>query len=489
MGYLRYHVNHPDHTWQLPNMSAFIHENFLLSNSFSETLYHRFAAKMPIIDYHCHLPPARIASDHRFTNITELWLEDDHYKWRVMRTLGISEHFCTGQADDKEKFLKFASIMPQLYRNPIYHWTHMELKRYFDIDTLLSTETAEAIWTECNEKLALPEFSCRHLLLKSNVEIVCTTDNPLDDLSHHKACASDSSFPVSILPTWRPDAALDIRSSDNFITWVNQLSETTATDVHHFDGYLEALRIRLNYFHDSGCRLSDHGLDPIFGNNYRTDEIELIYAKALRGNSISPEEHAMFQSAMLFELGKLYHEKGWVQQYHIGALRKSNHRQEKALGGSKGFDSIGDWSIAEALSAALNRLDVIDSLPRTIIYSLNPKDNEAVASIAGSFQDGEITGKIQMGSGWWFLDQLDGMIRNLEAQSQLGVLSCFIGMLTDSRSMTSYVRHEYFRRLLCDLLGRDLKEGKIPNDMENVGKMVSNICYHNARSYFRFPKL
>lgn len=466
-----------------------ITDNFLLQSREAEQLYHDYAAAMPIIDYHCHLPPEQIADNYQFRNISDLWLCDDHYKWRVMRTLGIGEEFCTGDAPDKDKFLKLAWAMPQLIRNPVYHWAQLELKRYFGIDELLTPTTAESIWQRCNELLSSPDYSCRGLMKQSNVKLVCTTDDPLSTLDAHTSCAADGSFATAVLPTFRPDPAINIEQGELFNRWVDELAAITGDSIDDYASFLAALEKRVEFFHAHGCRISDHGLEPICGESFSEDEIPAIFANARAEKPLSASEIAKFKSAMLFELGTMYHKRGWTQQYHIGALRACNSRMVERVGHAKGYDSIADRPIAEALSALLDRLNQSEQLPKTILYNLNPSDNEVIATMAGNFQDGETRGKIQMGSGWWFLDQKDGMERQIESLSQLGVLSCFVGMLTDSRSFTSYVRHEYFRRILCNTLGRDMAEGLIPKDMSHIGGIVKDICYNNAVDYFGFDSV
>jgi len=465
----------------------FITENFLLQNDTAVALYHEYAAKMPIIDYHCHLPPDQIAHDHRFDNLTQIWLNGDHYKWRVMRANGVAERYCTGDASDWEKFEKWAQTVPATLRNPLYHWTHLELNRPFGInDRLLGPDTAEGIWEQCNAKLAEPGFSARGIMKQMNVVLVCTTDDPVDDLAHHAAIAADPSFDIQVLPAFRPDKGMAVDKPEVFNAWVDRLSAAADIDINDFAAFLEAIRRRHDWFHSRGCRLSDHGIETFCAADYRDAEIETIFRKARGGIRPTAEEVLKFQSAMLFEFALLDHEKGWTQQYHFGALRNNNARAFQAVGPDAGFDSMGDWPVAEAMSRFLDRLDRDDRLARTIVYNINPVHNDLVATMLGNFQDGSAPGKMQFGSGWWFLDQKDGMERQLETLSNQGLLSRFVGMLTDSRSFLSYTRHEYFRRILCNLLGTEIEQGLLPGDLSLVGPTVQDICYRNAARYFGF---
>jgi glucuronate isomerase len=465
----------------------FITENFLLHNKTAVELYHDYAKAQPIIDYHCHLPPKEIAENRKFDNLTQIWLYGDHYKWRAMRTNGVDERYCTGNASDWEKFLAWAETVPKTLRNPLYHWTHMELKRPFGIsDKLLNKDNARAIWETCNAKLALDEFSTRGLMRQMNVRLVCTTDDPVDSLEYHQSLRQDAGFNIRVLPAFRPDKGMAIESGAGFREWVSKLATAANIEINHFPDYLGALRKRRDFFHAQGCRLSDHGIETAYAEDYTQTEINAIFKKALAGTPIAPNEVVKFKSAMLYELGLMYHEKGWVQQFHIGALRNNNSRMFRTLGPDTGFDSIGDFEIARPLAKLLSRLDDENKLAKTILYNLNPRDNELIATMIGNFQDGSVAGKMQYGSAWWFLDQLDGMQNQLEALSNMGLLSRFIGMLTDSRSFLSYPRHDYFRRLLCSLLGEDMEKGLIPNDKALVGKMVADICFDNANAYFGF---
>ena len=469
------------------NSRPFIHEDFLLDTPAARELYHRHAADLPIIDYHCHLPPKEIADNIRWDNIATLWLGGDHYKWRAMRTAGVNERFCTGDAPHWEKFEQYAATMPKLLRNPLYHWSHIELARYFGIsDRLLNPETARGIYDHCNSLLAQPDFSCRGLMKKSKVEVVCTTDDPVDSLEHHAAIAADASFDIQVRPTWRPDKALIIDQPAAFAAWIEALENASGNSISTLSDLMQALQNRHDFFASRGCRLSDRGVDTIWAEDCTESEAASIFAKARAGGSVTPDEAVRYKSYLLHELAVMDAAKGWTMQIHYGAIRNNNTRMKKLLGPDCGFDSIGDLPVATALAKHLDRLDHAGSLPKTIIYNLNPRDNELVATMLGNFQDGITAGKIQFGSGWWFLDQLDGMKRQIESISQLGLLSQFVGMLTDSRSFLSYTRHEYFRRLLCNILGNDIQRGLLPSDFALVGKMVEDISYHNARRYFGF---
>jgi glucuronate isomerase len=466
----------------------FITENFLLQNDRAVELYHGYARDLPIIDYHCHLPPAQVAEDRRFENLTQIWLHGDHYKWRAMRAAGVAERFCTGNASDREKFQKWAETVPQTLRNPLYHWTHLELKRPLGIrDRLLGPETAEGIWHEANAALARPEFSARGIMRQMNVVLICTTDDPVDTLEHHRAIAADRSFAIRVLPAFRPDRAMAVESSAAFNAWVQQLAERSGIDVgDSFDRFIEALRQRHDYFHSVGCRLSDHGLDTFYAADYTHAEIVALFHRLHRGEKLSAAEVGQFKSAMLYELAVMNAEKGWVQQFHFGALRNNNTRMFQAIGPDTGFDSMGDGDVARPMSRFFDRLERHGRLAKTILYNLNPIHNDVVATMMGNFQDGVTPGKMQYGSGWWFLDQKDGMERQLNSLSNQGLLSRFVGMLTDSRSFLSYTRHEYFRRILCNRLGTEIEQGLLPNEPELIGSMVRDICYGNAARYFGF---
>ncbi len=466
-------------------MKKFMDENFLLQTATAQELYHNHAAKMPIFDYHCHINPKEIAEDKQFENITQIWLYGDHYKWRAMRANGVDEKYCTGNAPDWEKFEKWAETVPYTLRNPLFHWTHLELKKFFGIDKILSPETAKEIWEECNAKLQTLEYSVRNIIRKANVQTICTTDDPIDSLEYHRQI-KESGFEVNVLPAWRPDKAMAVENVNSFNEYVDKLAIAADTKINSFEEFMKAIDKRHQFFHDNGCRLSDHGLETAIAEDYTADEISAIFSKIRSGGSLTEAEILKFKSCMLFEFGILDHSRGWTQQFHIGALRNNSTRLFKQLGPDTGFDSIGDFEIARPVSKLLDRLDRNNQLAKTIIYNLNPRDNDLIATMIGNFQDGSVPGKMQFGSGWWFLDQKDGMERQMNALSNLGLLSRFVGMLTDSRSFLSYTRHEYFRRTLCNLLGNDVENGEIPDDMNLLGQMVENICFNNAREYFNF---
>ncbi|MCE9846672.1 glucuronate isomerase [Aeromonas allosaccharophila] len=459
-------------------------DDFLLDTEFSRQLYHGFAAGQPIFDYHCHLPPALIAEDHSFANLYEIWLKGDHYKWRAMRSNGVDERFCTGDADDYAKFLAWASTVPQTIGNPLYHWTHLELKRPFGLTgKLLGPQTAREVWDFCNDKLAQPEFSARGIMRQMNVKMVGTTDDPVDDLSHHAAIAADSGFGIKVLPSWRPDKAFNIEA-DGFIDYLTQLGEVSDIEIRHFADLTGALGLRLDHFAAHGCKIADHALDEVLFGQASEAELDAMLACRLRGESLDQADVAAFKTAVLIYLAGEYKRRNWVQQYHIGALRNNNSRRLLSLGPDTGFDSINDAPMARALSQLLDAQDSQDALPKTILYCLNPRDNEVLGTMIGNFQGGNIPGKMQFGSGWWFNDQKDGMERQLTQLAQLGLLSRFVGMLTDSRSFLSYTRHEYFRRILCRMIGRWVAEGEAPADLALLGAMVENISFNNARDYF-----
>ena len=466
-------------------MKKFLDENFLLQTKTAQQLYHDFAKEMPIIDYHCHLPPDQIAEDTRFENISQIWLHGDHYKWRAMRTNGIDEAYCTGNKSDSEKFQKWAETVPYTLRNPLYHWTHLELQRYFNIHEILSGDNAMDIYTHCTQKLQTPEFSVRNLLRKMNVVNVCTTDDPIDSLEHHQKLKRDN-FEINVLPAFRPDKAMNADDPQELKNYISKLEEVSGISVSNYDDYLKALRSRHDYFAENGCAVSDHGLENIFAGDYTDQEIRNIFHSLRNGKTVTPAEILKFKSALLFEFALWDHEKGWVQQYHLGALRSNNTRKLRELGSDTGWDSIGDFSQARSLSKFLNKLDQEDHLAKTIIYNLNPADNELIASMIGNFNDGSVAGKIQFGSAWWFLDQKDGMVKQLNTLSNMGLLSRFVGMITDSRSFLSYPRHEYFRRILCNLIGNDVENGELPGDMKWLGQTVQDISYYNAKTYFNF---
>jgi glucuronate isomerase len=464
----------------------FIKENFLLSNKTVEKLYHDYAKDQPIVDYHCHLSVQEIAENKKYENMTIIWLSGDHYKWRALRANGIDEKFITGNASDKEKFLKWTETVPYTIKNPLYHWTHMELKRPFGIsDRLLNPETAESIWNECNSLLEKDEFSAQGILKQMNVEVVCTTDDPVDSLEYHKAIKKKP-FGTKVIPTFRPDKAMAVENQEEFHVWLSKLEKAAGISIANYDNYLDALRQRHNYFHENGCRISDHGIETAYAEDYTELEIKIIFEKILAKKELDTTEILKFKSVMMCEFGIMDFEKGWVQQFHMGALRNNNSRKFRTLGADTGVDSIGDFEIAKPLAKYLNRLDDVNKLARTILYNLNPRDNELMSAMTGNFQDGTIVGKLQYGSAWWFLDQKNGMERQIEALSNMGLLSRFVGMLTDSRSFLSFPRHEYFRRILCNILGDEIERGLIPNDINLIGNMVADISYRNARSYFDF---
>ncbi|MEG1563255.1 MAG: glucuronate isomerase [Bacteroides sp.] len=468
-------------------MKNFMDKNFLLHTETEQKLYHEHAAKMPIIDYHCHLNPQWVADDHRFSSLTEIWLGGDHYKWRAMRANGVSEQYCTGkETSDWEKFEKWAETVPYTLRNPLYHWTHLELKTAFGIHQTLSTKTAREIYDECNEKLALPGYSARGMMRRYRVETVCTTDDPIDSLQYHQQ-TRESGFEIKMLPTWRPDKAMAVEVPADFRTYMEKLSEVSGVTISCFDDMVAALRVRHDFFAAQGCKLSDHGIEEFYAENYTDAQINKIFNQVYGGTELNRQEIHTFKSAMLVLFGEMDYEKGWTQQFHYGAIRNNNTKMFKRMGADTGFDSIGEFATAQAMSKFLDRLNSRNKLAKTILYNLNPCANEVLATMMGNFQDGSVAGKMQFGSGWWFLDQKDGMEKQLNALSALGLLSRFVGMLTDSRSFLSYPRHEYFRRTLCHLIGRDLENGEIPlSELERVNQMIEDISYYNAKTFFRF---
>ena len=464
-------------------VKAFLSEDFLLQSETARILYHEYAVKMLIYDYHCHLPPQQIAEDMQFENLTQVWLYGDHYKWRAMRTNGVDEKYCTGDASDREKFMKWAQTVPYCLRNPLYHWTHLELKRYFGVEKLLSGETAEEIYKKCSSMLGTPDYSVRNLLRKMNVKVICTTEDPLDSLEHHQKIRQDG-FEITVHTCWRPDKAMAVEDIGGLNKWIDKLAELTDIEIKSFKAYLEAIEKRHEFFHKMGCRLSDHGIETAYAEDYKTSQIEDIFQKIRAGKTIDSADQLCFRSAMMYELAIMDYEKGWVQQLHIGALRNNNTRLLRTLGPDTGFDSILDIEVARSLARFLDKLDTDNKLAKTVLYNLNPRDNELMATMIGNFQDGSVPGKLQYGSAWWFLDNKDGMESQMRALSNMGLLSRFVGMVTDSRSFLSYPRHEYFRRILCNLIGRDVENGELPNDMKWLGKAVQDICYNNASNYF-----
>lgn len=469
-------------------MKKFLDEHFLLTNNTAKRLYHDYAKKMPVIDYHCHLPPAQIAADTTFGTLTQAWLYGDHYKWRAMRTNGINENYCTGNKSDWEKFEKWAATVPYTLRNPLYHWTHLELQRYFDIYDILSPATAKDIYYNASAQLETPAFSTRNLLRKMNVALVCTTDDPADTLEYHQQLRQDG-FEVPILPAFRPDQAMNVDDPEKYNSYLGKLEEASGITIDTYADLLDALKSRHDFFATQGCSVSDHGIEEIYAEDFQEKDINAIFLKVRSGNKLTLQEARQIKSALLLQLAEWDWEKGWVQQYHLGALRNNNSRMMHLLGPDTGWDSIGDFSQAKALAKFLDRLDSQDKLAKTILYNLNPADNELLATMIGNFNDGSVAGKVQFGSAWWFLDQKDGMIKQINALSNMGLLSRFVGMLTDSRSFLSYPRHEYFRRIVCELFGQEVENGELPNDVEWIGKVVKDICYYNAQQYFNWKEL
>ena len=468
-------------------MTNFIEEDFLLENSIAKELYERYAKDMPIIDYHCHLPVQDIAEDRQFKNLTEIRIAGDHYKWRAMRALGIEEKYITGNSSDEEKFQKWAETIPYTMRNPLYHWTHLELQRYFGITDLLNEKNAKKIYNQCNSLLATKAYSTRNLLKKMNVKVVCTTDDPADDLRHHKKIAEDG-FEVKVLPTFRPDGLLNIES-DDFAAYLKRIGNQTKVDIKDFDSLIKAVASRIEYFHQHGCRLSDHGLERMLAEDFTKDEIDNLLKKKLEGENLATEESEKYQSALMLKLGSLYAERNWTMQLHLGPVRDTNSKLLNQIGKDAGVDSIGDLNQAKPLAKFLDTLNRNEDLPKTILYNVNPSDNEVMATMAGNFMSNSRKGKIQHGSAWWFLDQKEGMEKQLNSLSNMGLISCFVGMLTDSRSFLSVPRHEYFRRVLCNLFGKDIENKELPEDIEWIGKIIKDICYYNAESYFEFPEM
>ncbi len=468
---------------------TFLSEDFLLENETAIRLYHEYAKDMPVIDYHNHLPPDQIATNKNFINLTEIWLKGDHYKWRAMRANGVAEKYITGEeTDDKTKFMYWAETVPYTMRNPLYHWTHMELRKPFGIKKILSTDTAEEIYDQASEMLQTPDFSTQRLLARANVKALCTTDDPTDSLEYHKALAK-SSFEIDIRPTFRPDKAMDPTDPIAYRDYIDQLGNVADIEIVHFIDLLEALQRRHQHFHDHGCRLSDHGLETFYATDYQDHEIENNFSRLRYGQPLSQHEQNQLRSALLYHLAIMDHEKGWSQQFHIGAIRNNNGHIIRLLGKDAGCDSIGDWNHTVAMSKFFDRLSSEEKLTQTIVYNLNPRDNETFATMMGNFNDGNIPGKMQFGTAWWFMDQKLGMIDQMNVLSNMGLLSRFVGMLTDSRSFLSFSRHEYFRRILCNLLGTDMEKGELPDDIQWIGKMVQDICYYNAQKYFAFEEI
>ncbi|MCA6495472.1 MAG: glucuronate isomerase [Chitinophagaceae bacterium] len=469
-------------------MRPFLDDDFLLNNETAKALYHQYAKDLPIIDYHNHLSPEAIAQDVNYENITQLWLNGDHYKWRAMRANGVDESYITGNRSDREKFEQWARTVPYTLRNPLFHWTHLELRRYFGITEQLNEKTANSIYDQINALLSSKEYSVTGLLEKMNVRLLCTTDDPIDSLAHHQTIRQQDS-PIRVLPAFRPDKAMEVEDASQFNSYLQKLEAAADASIGTYGDFLKALKKRHAFFVANGCSVSDHGLESIVAEDYREQEIVAIFQQIRNGKNLSREEKDKFRSAMLIQFAEWDWEKGFVQQYHLGAMRNNNTRRLRELGADSGWDSIGDFSQARALSKFLNKLDSNNTLTKTILYNLNPADNEVFATMIGNFNDGSIAGKIQWGSGWWFLDQKDGMTRQLNTLSNMGLLSRFVGMLTDSRSFLSFPRHEYFRRILCNLLGEDVEKGELPDDMHWIGKIVQDICYHNTRNYFNWQEL
>jgi glucuronate isomerase len=469
-------------------MKQFLDENFLLSNATAQRLYHEYAKDMPIIDYHNHLPPDEMAADKNFENISKVWLNGDHYKWRAMRANGVEEDYITGDKSDWEKFRAWSATVPYTLRNPLYHWTHLELQRYFDIHDILNADTAKKIYDQTSAKLQTKEYSVRGLLEKMNVKLICTTDDPVDNLEYHQQIKKDN-WSTKVLPAFRPDKAMNVDDANTFNNYLTGLEKAADVSISTYNDYLAALKKRHNYFVANNCSVSDHGLEEIYAEDYTATEIAGIFAKIRSGGALSLEENRKFKSAMLVTFAEWDWEKGFVQQYHLGALRNNNSRMLKQLGPDTGWDSVGDFSQAKALAKFLDRLDRDNKLAKTIIYNLNPADNELFATMIGNFNDGTAAGKIQWGSSWWFLDQKDGMTKQINALSNMGLLSRFIGMLTDSRSFLSFPRHEYFRRLLCNLFGEEIENGELPNDIDWIGKVIKDICFNNVKNYFNWQHI
>lgn len=467
-------------------MKQFMDKDFLLQTDVARELYHNHAERLPIIDYHCHLNPREVAEDHRFRSITELWLGGDHYKWRAMRANGIDERYITGGADDWEKFSKWAETVSCAFRNPLYHWTHLELRTAFGVNDLLNPDTARKIYDICNEKLAQPEFSARGLMRRYNVETVCTTDDPADTLEYHEQ-TRNSGFEIKMLPAWRPDKAMAVENPADYKAYAERLSAAAGMEIRSYSDLLEALRKRHEFFAAHGCRLSDHGIDRFYADPYTDSEVARIFDRVMNGAAPDEEETSKFRSAMLYEFAVMDAEAGWTQQFHYGPIRNNNSRMFARIGPDGGFDSIGEFATARPMARFFDRLDSEGRLAKTIVYNLNPAANDMVATMIGNFQDGSVPGKMQWGSGWWFADQKDGIEKQLNTLSLQGLLSRFVGMLTDSRSFLSYPRHEYFRRVLCNLIGRDVENGELPAaEMPRISRMVEAVCYYNAKRYFGF---
>ena len=468
-------------------MRKFLDESFFLKTKTAQKLYHEYAKEMPVIDYHCHLSPQQIADDIRFENLTQAWLYGDHYKWRAMRTNGVGEEYCSGTKSDWEKFQKWGETVPYTLRNPLYHWTHLELRRYFGVTDVLNPVTAKKIYDECSEILRTTSYSTRNLLRRMNVKLICTTDDPIDSLDHHLKL-KDNGFEIPILPAFRPDNAMNTNDPENLLTYINKLEQVTDISISSFDDYLNALHRRHDFFASAGCSVSDHGLEEIYADDFTHSEIGGLFNTVRNGKMLNDEQQRKFRSALLFHFAEWDWEKGWVQQFHLGALRNNNSKMFQASGKDTGHDSIGDFAQARSLAKFLDKLDQNNKLTKTILYNLNPADNELMSTMTGNFNDGSVAGKIQWGSAWWFLDQKDGMVKQLNTLSNMSLLSRFIGMLTDSRSFLAYPRHEYFRRILCDLFGDEIEHGELPNDIDWISKVIKDICFYNAVNYFNWQQ-
>ncbi len=466
--------------------NTFLTDDFLLYNETAIKLYNQYAKNQPIIDYHCHLSPKDIAADRQFENLTQIWIEGDHYKWRAMRANGVDEKYITGNATDFEKFQKWAETVPKTLRNPLYHWTHLELKNYFGIEKLLNPDTAEEIYIEASALLQKPEFSVKNLLRKMNVQMVGTTDDPTDDLQYHQEIQNQA-FEIMVLPSFRPDKAVNIENKLVFNNWINDLESVAGTKIKSYQELLVVLKARHDYFHALGCRISDHGLDTFYGEAYSQTEVNVIFEKAIQKGDLTTNEIQKYKSAILFDLAVMDFEKGWTQQFHVGAIRNNNSKMMKSIGPDTGFDSIGDMNHAESMSKFFDKLNYNNTLTKTIVYNLNPKDNEVFAAMAANFNEAPIKGKVQYGAAWWFLDQKDGIEKQLNVLSNFGLLPNFIGMLTDSRSFLSFPRHDYFRRILCNIMGEEVEKNQLPNDLPFIGNTILDICYKNSLNFFNFP--
>jgi glucuronate isomerase len=467
-------------------MRQFMDKDFLLQTDTARMLFHEHADSLPIIDYHCHLVPKMITDDYRFRSITELWLGGDHYKWRAMRANGVNEKYITGSADDWSKFQKWAETIPYTFRNPLYHWTHLELKTAFGIDKILNPGTAREIYDQCNEMIQQPEFSARNLMRRYKVETVCTTDDPTDSLQWHEKI-HQSGFEIKVLPTWRPDKIVNITTAAAYREYIDRLAQSAGTNIHNLSDLIDVLQMRHDFFETQGCRLADHGMGALPYTEYTDREIETIFSKIYDGKELDETEKLKYSSALLTILAEMNYRSGWVQQFHYGPLRNNNTKMFQAIGADTGFDSMGDFRSADSFSHFLDRLNSHGKLTKTIVYNLNPVDNDMIAAMMGNFQDGSVPGKMQFGAAWWFNDHIDGMKAQMDTLSRQGLLSRFVGMLTDSRSFLSYPRHEYFRRILCNMLGDDVENGLIPqSEMSAVCRMTEDISYYNAKNYFNF---